>query len=195
MSLRGANYAQTFPRRRHAPEPVSPLHTIFDPPAGRKPPVMADTTEMESSNAMDQTPKAADESVQNLATESKAYAGTPQKASDSHNVVYSNMDTPVAMAPQHTPIPMPWIPHPYPYAYGPPMSPYGPMTPHGTPGVMYPGYSPGYYPGMYPEMYPMASPPHMMHPPHTQHMQHPAPAEVPMEQHAPVAMDTDKEPK
>lgn len=192
--MRSANYSHaTFPRRRHAPvmEPVSPLHTMFDPPADHRKPVVHNAEPADP----DQTPRTAEEAAaQTVVGDRNHFTPTPKKSHDggliSNGFVYGNMETPMAMPHQHAPIPMGWMPPFPPFPYGPPMSPYGPMTPHGTPGVMYPGYSPGpYYPGMY-DMYPMASPPHMMPPPQ---MLVPAPAppalvEIPTEEH------TDTEP-
>ncbi|ATY61682.1 RNA-binding protein [Cordyceps militaris] len=167
LPMRSANYSHaTFPRRRHAPvmEPVSPLHTMFDPP-----PVAVDKHAGIPADP-DQTPRAIEEAAQTVAGEGNLFTPTPKKTHGNGHAAgghfaYSNMETPMAMQ-QHQHMAMGWMPPFSPYHYGPPMSPYGPMTPHGTPGVMYPGYSPGppYYPGMY-DMYPMASPPHMMPPP------------------------------
>ncbi|KAJ4147295.1 hypothetical protein LMH87_001829 [Akanthomyces muscarius] len=180
LPMRSANYSHaTFPRRRHAPvmEPVSPLHTMFDPPADHKKPVSMHNA---APADPDQTPRTAEEAAQTVAGESNLFTPTPKKSHDgvgaggSNSFAYGNMETPVAMQHQHTSIPMGWMAPFPPFPYGPPMSAYGPMTPHGTPGVMYPGYSPGpYYPGMY-DMYPMASPTHMMAPP-----QMPAPVPAP----------------
>ncbi|KAM3545485.1 hypothetical protein ARSEF1564_001647 [Beauveria bassiana] len=188
LSLRSANYSHaTFPRRRHAPvmEPVSPLHTMFDPPAGHGKPVVHHAAAAPADP--EQTPRTAEEAAQTLSSEDNLFTPTPKKTNGNGgggSFAYGNMETPMAMPHQHAHIPMGWMPPFPPYPYGPPMSPYGPMTPHGTPGVMYPGYSPGpYYPGIY-DMYPMASPPHMMPPP-----QMPAPpvgAPAPVQAEAPA---------
>ncbi|XWW94236.1 hypothetical protein V2A60_002179 [Cordyceps javanica] len=202
LPMRSANYSHsTFPRRRHAPimEPVSPLHTMFDPPAGHGKP--AAVVQHAAPADPDQTPRTAEEAAQTDCTEGNLFTPTPKKPYNSNgggggssssgtggSYAYGHMETPVAMQHQHAPMAMGWMPSFPPYPYGPPMSPYGPMTPHGTPGVMYPGYSPGpYYPGMY-DMYSMASPPHMMPPP--PQMQAPptqvAQAEAPAEAQAPT---------
>lgn len=194
---RSANYSHsTFPRRRqaHVMQPISPLHTMFDPPANYRQPVAyyehshapavavavapADHGSSGSSSASsadpDQTPKAA--AVEDVSpiviarSDSYVATPTPKKSHDSGHGAYAyghHMETPIPMHhQQNAAMPMGWFP-PFPsYPYGPPMSPYGPMTPHATPGMMYPGYSPNpYFSGMYPEMYSMASPPHMMPPP------------------------------
>ncbi|KAJ6786454.1 hypothetical protein PWT90_03339 [Aphanocladium album] len=200
LPIRSANYSHsTFPRRRQAPliEPVSPLHTMFDPPAGyKKPAVVHQATEHGAPAVdLDQTPKTAEETGTQTAaaSEGNLFTPTPKRSHDGGNVndaafAYGNMETPVAMQHhQHVPMHMGWMP-PFPaYPYGPPMSPYGPMTPHGTPGVMYPGYSPGhYYPGMFPDMFPMASPPHMMPPPPQMAAPMPAQAHAPAVQAAEV---------
>ncbi|OAA60144.1 RNA-binding protein [Cordyceps fumosorosea ARSEF 2679] len=197
IPMRSTQYSHsTFPRRRHAPvmAPVSPLHTMFDPPAGPSKPSSHHSSPIDS----EQTPRTAVEAAQTISGESNLFTPTPKRSYGNGNggFAYGNMETPMAMQQQHAPMPMGWMPPFPPYPYGPPMSPYGPMTPHGTPGVMYPGYNPGpYYPGMY-DMYPMASPPHMMAPP-PQIQPAPAPpvrAEAPAEaQPASGGQDTKEE--
>lgn len=174
--MRSAHYSHsTFPRRRpnQVMEPVSPLHTMFDPPAGHKKPSVDAAEDHTTPTPQDQTPKNSDEAFGHA---DKVFTPTPKKSHEGVNMAYASMDTPMPMHHQHAHMPVPWLPPFSPYPYGAPMSPYGPMTPHGTPGVMYPGFSPGpYYPGMFPDMYQMA--PQMMPPPQMA----PPPAAAPAE--------------
>lgn len=153
----------TFPRRRMGPvmEPPSPLRGLFDPPVGNEPHDMSAFTEDFAQSKLEASPPANDASAETYKSK-KAFTPTPKKSPDdgANNRAYMGMETPSILHHPPPPVPMPWH-HAF-GPYGPPqMPPFGPMTPHATPGMMYGGYYPSpYYPSMFPDIFQMVSPTH-----------------------------------
>lgn len=153
----------TFPRRRmgHVMEPPSPLRGLFDPPVGNEQHDMTAFTEDFAQVKVEASPPA-NEGPAETYKNKKAFTSTPKKTveGDASNRGYMSMETPSVLHHAPPPVAMPW-PHAF-GPYGPPqMPPFGPMTPHATPGMMYGGYYPSpYYPGMFPDIFQMVSPTH-----------------------------------
>ena len=142
-------------------EPPSPLRGLFDPPVGNEQNDHAAITEDFAQVKSEPSPTAKDPSSEAYQSK-KAFTPTPKRTEEDgmNHRHYMGIETPSVLHHQPPSVPMPWG-HPF-GPFGPTqMPPFGPMTPHATPGMMYGGYYPSpYYPSMFPDIFQMVSPTH-----------------------------------